>query len=401
MTLAVTAAPPTRSQPGVSRATVRTVLAVLVVAVLLVPAGYLFLRQWTATGTALTTTAAERAAVAYARPVDRLLAVLVDTQLAAVRGTAVDPATVRAAVDDVDTVDRGSANALLVHQRWTELSHEIDNALSRNTAGTDALKAYAAPIALAQALLDRIVAASKVTTDATTGSYQLAQVALRSLPEVVVDAGQVDALAVFAPDPRLSVAEDRLTRAAGDASTGLRSGSDQVATYAVDLNLLKPLDEFTAAADTMGQAAAALDTPASAPDRVDAARADLASRTLVLEAAVLDTFESRLSVRAAGYAGQRRLLVLSALAVVLAATALLWLALPRRVAVPRPRTAPAGGLSGGLSGGLPEAAEGRHSQPVATDRTGNLPDLVDARELLTPLPAQRTGGLTQEAAQPR
>src|SRR5205814_1496710 len=85
------------------------------------------------------------------------------------------------------------------------------------------------------------------TRDPAPGSYQLTQVALRGLPDVIVNAGQVSALAALTrgSDARLVVAQDRLTRAAGDVSTGLRAGTEPGADYVVGLNLLGPLDEDT------------------------------------------------------------------------------------------------------------------------------------------------------------
>jgi hypothetical protein len=314
--------------------------------------------------------------VAYARPLNNLLAALVDVQYAAARAATVNPAGVKAAVDEVNVVDRQSTDPLQVRQRWTELSHEVDRALNQTPSSPEALRTYAVPIALTQALLSRIADSSRITRDPAPGSYQLTQVALRSLPEVIVNAGQVGALATQGrpTDPRLVVAEDRLTRAASDVSTGLRAGTDPGASYVVGLTLLAPLDEFTAAADALSQAAAALDTPGSgARDRIDPANTLVKTKALGLEAAVLNALDTQLTAHASGYAGQRRLLVLAAVTVALAAGALLWL---RVSAPPAPRTVPPD-----------EGAPGRHGYPAEGGHVGpggppHIPDLVDARDLL-------------------
>src|SRR5436190_22323186 len=217
-----------RTPPAGHRARrVRALLAVLALVVLLAPVVYLFGRLWSATNDAADTTAAERAALAYARPVDKLLAALVEAQYTAARGAAPDLSGARSAVDSVNAADRQAGDPLDLRPRWTQLREEIDNALSQNPTGADALHVYAAPISLTQALLDRIADASRVTRDPAPGAFQLTQVALRSLPDVLVNAGQVSALALTAeaqpesaavrpanpPDTRLPVAEDRLTRA--------------------------------------------------------------------------------------------------------------------------------------------------------------------------------------------
>ena len=363
---------------------VRALLGVLALVVLLAPLVYLFGRLWTAAGDAVDTTTAERAALAYARPVDKLLAALVDAQYAAARGAAGDLSGVRSAVDTVNTADRRSGDPLDLRPRWTQLRQEIDNALGQQPTGADALHVYAAPIALTQALLDRIADASRVTRDPAPGAYQLTQVALRSLPDVLVNAGQVGALALSAdappesssgrpaapPDTRLPVAEDRLTRAAGDVGTGLRGGTDPVATYAVDINLLGPLDEFAAAADELTRTATGLAVPGSgARDRIDPAYTGLASKVLSLESAVFDAFDSQVAAHAARDTGQRRILLAVAVVVLLATAALLWLRVPRPAAP--------------VPAGPDENAEGRHRHPP--EGSPQIPDLVDARELLHPV----------------
>src|SRR6185503_13513068 len=95
--------------------------------------------------------------------------------------------------------------------------------------------------------------------------------ALRNLPDVVVDAGQLSALGSTADaagrptDPRFAVAQDRLTQAADDVST------EPGANYTVDLSLLGPLDEFTAATNDLSQAADALQANSGGTDRLSGA----------------------------------------------------------------------------------------------------------------------------------
>src|SRR6266542_2919369 len=161
------------------RRTVQIFVAVLVLVLLLAPVVYLFGQLWSSTGSAMEIAQTERAAVAYARPLHKLLAALVDAQSAAARETAVDAPGVRAVVDEVDAVDevdRQLTDPLQARQRWNQLRHEIDSTLT-------------------QALLARIADASKVTGDPGVGSYRLIDVALQRLPDAVASAGQVAALA--------------------------------------------------------------------------------------------------------------------------------------------------------------------------------------------------------------
>jgi hypothetical protein len=383
------------------RRRIAQIVIAMVVIFLLVPVVYLFGQLWTSTGSVIGTATTERAAVAYARPLNKLLAALVDAQYTAVRGATVDASSARAAIDEVNAVDRRLADPLQIRPRWTHLTREIDGTLGQNLSGSDALRVYAPSIALTQALLDRIANASKVAHDPGLGSYQLIDVALHGLPDVVAAAGQVAAV-VFATDDttpptrsnrpavdaRLVVALDRLARAANDVSLGLRAGTDPSANYAVDLRLLSPLDEFTAAADELAQTAAGLQAPGGGDrDRIDAASSRVKAATLALESAVLNAFDTQLTASVNQYNAQRRVLVLAGAVIAVAAAALLWLRIPAPAAPPV--RVPAAAV---------DKIEGRHGYPVEVDEvrpdgSQRIPNLVDARELLAPdlVPAGRAG----------
>jgi hypothetical protein len=391
MTAPVTSRNPQRRS---RRRSLQVFVAALLLVLLLVPVVYLFGKLWSSTGDAASTATNERAAIAYARPLDKLHAALVDARYAAVRRTAVDPATVKAAIDEVDGVDRQYADVLQVRQRWIQLTHEIDTTIAQNTGGGDALRAYAASIALTEALLDRVASASRVTGDPGPNSYHLVDVALHQLPDVVAASGELASLAATsegappprsnraaAPDPRLAVAADRLTRSASEVGVGLRAGTDPSANYAIDLRLLGPLDEFTAATDELSQIVAGLDATGGGRDRIDASNTRVKAAAVALETAVLDAFDTQVSANTSGYGGQRRNLVLAGAVIALAAAALLWLRLPA--------LAPAG---------VPEFAgrtgEGRHVHPAEPEEARpdeRMPNIVDARELLGPelVPAGR------------
>jgi hypothetical protein len=378
----------------VRRRTGPTVLAVLLIVLLLAPVIYLFSKLWTATGDGADAVATQRAAVAYGRPLNKLLSGLVDAQYAAVRHADVDSAPVKAAIEEFNGVDRRLSDPLQVRARWIQLTHEVDGTLSKNTTGPDALRDYASSIALTQALLDRIADASKGTRDPGLGSYHLTEVALQELPEALADAGQLAALAAAEPppagrgnrpDPRITVAADRLARASDAIRTGLRSGTDQATDYAVDLRLLGPLDQFAAATDDLTQTANALDQPGSgARDHIDPASGRVKDAALALGTGVLTAFDSQLSTHGNAYSVQRRVLVLAGLTIALAAGLLLWLRVPGRAAPPA---------------GVPEGydrTEGRHGYPAGPyegrpEGPERIPDLVDARELLGPelVPAGR------------
>jgi hypothetical protein len=381
-----------RARRRTRRGSLTPVASIALLIVLLVPVVVLFVRQWSSTAGAGSTTADERAAVAYARPVDKLLSVLVNAQATAVKKANVDPALVRAAADDVDAVDRGGDDALQVRSRWTQLRHEIDTAVAKKATGLDAIAAYASPIALTQALLAQLAESAGISADPARGAIQLTQVALRDLPNVLADAAALAARVTAGgngqPDAQLGVIADRLATAADDVSTGLRAGTDPGANYAIDLSLLAPLDSFSAAADALNQTAAALETPGSgARDRIEAAATLLQGKALDLQAAVLTTFDNQLADTARHDDGQQRELVLGAIIIALAAVALLWLAVRASGRV-EPVEQPGGYPDGGVE----------EPRPAAPART---PDLVDARQLIPSQLVPANGGLPMPRRQGR
>ena len=353
----------------------------VILAALLTSVFYLFAQVWATTASSASTVATERAVVAYAQPLNKLLAALVDARYAATLGTAVDPAGVQAAVREVNAVDRESTDQLQIGQRWTQAAREIDRVLGQNARGPEALLAYAAPIALTQALLGRIADVSGATHDPGRGSYQLTEVALRSLPDVIVNAGLASALAltpdsalrsaskkpnrpVDGSDPQLTIARDRLARAAGDVSTSLRAGTEQGTTYTADLTLLRRLDEFVAAAGDLDESAVGADAAdnGGVRDRIDATNTLVKTKALALETAVLDVFDTQMATYAGRYARQRQLLVLAAVVIALATGALLWL-----------RASMSAAPKGNAPARPDEPTEGRHSYP-ATDYGGTEPN---------------------------
>jgi hypothetical protein len=371
-----------RRQP---RRTVQTILSVAVLGALLVPSGYLFTKLWSSTSDGIRTVGTERGGLAYARPLSKLLGTLLDAQAQAVVGGNVDDTPIRGAVDEVNAADRQAGDPLGVRQRWGQLSHEIDTVLGQKPTGSDAIPGYGTPIGLAQALLGRISDDVKVSPDFGPSGYHLVETALEDLPEVSVNAGQLTALAHVVdpsrknapPDNRLTVAQDRAAQAASAVSVGLRAGGDPTSTFPVDLNMLGPLDEFAAAVDALTQTSAALAVPNSgARNQIDAVDERVQKAALTLEAAVLTAFDSQLTSRAGGYDTQRRDLLVAGVVIALAAAVLLWLRVPTQ------------GVAGSepVEEVAPETPSSMYAPVVErpVPAPAPIPDLVDARELLTP-----------------
>lgn len=340
--------------------------------------GYVFLGLWTSTGDAAAFIASERRGITYIRPLTGLLAALVDAQSAAVVGKTVDAAAVRAAVEDVNHVDGQLGSSLGIGQRWSKLPGKIESALNAKAIGQDALRTYAVPVALTQALLGEVGDLAKVVRDPELDAFHLVDAALFRVPEVIVNTGELAAVAharergqASGRDQRLAVAQDRLVRAAEAISAGLRMGVDASAGDTIDLDLLDPLDEFAAAVDGLAKTAAALGGSGTSSADVEAARVGAHKAAVALESAMLAALDTSLQARANELAEQRRYAVLAGLLAGLATVAVLWLRPPDAGTAPV-SSVPAR-LAAGRHYGYPPDGSGADGESSG--------DLIDAREL--------------------
>ncbi len=344
-TPASTVAPPPTPQLRVPRS---VALQVAVLLVLLAPVVFLNERSWRANEAMTEVVATERAAAVLGRPLNGLLAALVDAQYTAARSIRVDDSAIRASISEVDRVHRSLVTSLSIDQRWPRLASEIDAVLARNPAGEAAVRAFAVPIAMNRELLGWLADSSQVTRD-PSNSFHLIDVALKRSPEVLSIAGELSSLAHTAPaDRQVAVLRDRIARAAQEVSAGLGAAS-----LSPDLPLLAPLDEFTTSADALSRAVSREDFELAAA-RVEAAG-------VALESAALNTFEDALDATTAELTRQRQTLLLAGGLPIVAAIVLGWLMISRR-RVPAPPPPP--------------------SEPDSAGAERRTPNIIDARELL-------------------
>jgi hypothetical protein len=352
---------PARSGP-------RRVLAVIALIVALLSLGYVFVGFWTPMGDAAAFVDAERQGITYARPLSGLLAALVDAQNAAVRGKPVDATAVRTAVDDVSRVDGQLGGSLGVGQRWSKVPGQVESALNAKATGQEALRTYAAPIALTHALLGEVGELAQVVRDPELDAFHLVDAALFRVPDVIVNAGELSAVAHITQravdrdgdgDPRGAVALDRLVKASAAISAGLRAGADASAGDTINLGLLGPLDEFSAAVDALSK------TPTNRADDVEGARARVHKAATGLESSVLAALDSSLQERAGALNGQRRYAMFAGVLAALASVALLLLRPP----------------GSGSPPGSPARGPGGRHHGQAPDDGEPSGDLINAREL--------------------
>jgi hypothetical protein len=313
----------------------------LAIAVLLIPVGYLGMKVWNANNVSVDAVDHERAAATFGRPLVRLMALLVDARSTAVEKITIEDFEIQNALKEINGLDRSVAGHLGTDQRLNELATEINNAVTSNISGSDAVRVYATPIALAQDLLEYVLGSAHAVQD-ESATFHLLEVALRQIPQTIAAAGQLSADVAsgdskLANQIQLGIGQDRVQKLADTVSTQLRgsTGHHEATQFATDLRILKPLDTFSAAANELTQASAELSeanatgvTRTQIKERADTASNVLRTSAVELSHALLDAFDGQLRSAANTFAKQRWFLTGVGLVILAAIAALMWLRFP-------------------------------------------------------------------------
>jgi hypothetical protein len=273
-------------------------------------------------------------------PLTTLVANLVETQSAAVRGQPVDAENVRESLAAVAVVDEKYGVELQTQQRLRDLTSQVETALKERETGQEAYDRWSGLVKLAVDLQRQVGDASHMIHDAEIDSYYLMDAAIIRLPDAMVLAGRAADLVALAGGRSLD-GED--AEAAAVARFGVSTAADQVRvglnksvnfTSRADLgsNITERLDAFQAAADAFApptmfrELAGTVDaaTLAANAQKVSAAAAPLAHRLLSELQALLDD-------RAGKLRSEWRFTITSAGAIAALGLIMLWLlALTRR-----------------------------------------------------------------------
>jgi hypothetical protein len=273
-------------------------------------------------------------------PMTTLVAVLVETQSAAVRGDRVDAEAVRKALAAVAVVDANYGVELQTRQRLQDLTAKVEAAFDARETGQAAYDRYTGLVKLAVDLQRQVGDASHLIHDTELDSYYLMDAAIIRLPDAMVLAGRASDLVALAGGRTLG---DEDAAAAAVARFGVSTAADQVRvglnksvnfTARADLgsNITERLDAFQAAADAFApptmlkELAGTVDaaTLAANAQKVSAAAAPLAHL-------LLGELQALLADRAARVGGEWRFTASAAGAIAVLGLVMLWLlALTRR-----------------------------------------------------------------------
>ncbi|GAA1421715.1 hypothetical protein ACFQZ4_43325 [Catellatospora coxensis] len=347
--------------------------------------GFVLSRLWDLTDEGNRFATAERAGVGYLRPLNRLLAALVEARTATL-GAGPEGAGVRAALDEMAAAEDRWGADLGSAERWQRLRERSDAVLAAAGGGRAAYQRYTELVTLTVDLMDFVGDGSKLILDPELGSYYLVDVALTKLPAVLLESARVTDEAVQARAARsdsarelavirISTARYVIATAADAVGANLDKVTNSGAGPEVSDGVLVALDPFRAAID-------AVTPPASLrPSAVDLDAPELRNATGLVNAAfrplsdaVLVALDTLLVNRIEGYADDRRTAVFATASGVLVGAVLLWWAVP---------------AASRRGGARDDARQGRDLPDIARV-AGDLPQ-IDPQRLLAVEELQHVG----------
>jgi len=273
-------------------------------------------------------------------PMTTLVGELVGAQSTAVRGEKVDGEALRKALAGVEGVGEEYGGTLQTNTRLVELTAAVETALRQSDTGAAAYETYTSLVRLAVDMVHQIGDTSHLIHDPDLDSFYLMDAAIIRLPDATVLAGRAADLVAMAGATtlegenlmRAAVARYGVSAAAEQVTTGLQKSVEITTRSELSSRIAERLDAFRAAADAfapptmLSQLAGSVNaaTLAANARQVYATAVPLAHRLLFELQALLDQ-------RAKKLAGERRLLIISAVAASVLGLVMLWLlVLPRR-----------------------------------------------------------------------
>ncbi len=328
---------PSRRPRRAARIVAASTVGTVVLALLALMLG----QYWTGTASDRGFVDAERHGVVFLRPLTRLLDELTLAQSAAVRGGAVDDATVRAAAADTDAADRTVGGDLQAHQRWADLRTRVTGLLGDPGTGPVAYQRFSEVIAVAADLLARVTDVSKLILDPELDSYYLMDIAALRLPAAMVSAGRVADLVSLGgggavplaaqPATAVAIARYQVALAASQISSSFKKSADATGRSTLGSDLTVQQDAFQAAVDQLAPpvVVSQLSQPADLAALAGAARA-VQSTALALATATLDRLDSLLAARQDRITRGQQVILGGSAGTVAGVLLLLWLFLPVR-----------------------------------------------------------------------
>lgn len=283
---------------------------------------------WARASEISTTAQSERDGTVYLRSLVRLLAEVTDQQSLDMAGTPGNGAAMRAAIAEVDNVDRSLGGELGAHDRWLNVRQRLGALIELPPAAGSAYQSFL-PLA------DQIIALIGVVGDQSTlildpdlDTYYLMDVTVIRLPAILVSAGRLSdrgQTKAGAASPEAAVLADQVRRQSAALDDSMRKSFAATSNDSVTTGLVPELDQFNDAVSAVTPPSAEIGGVTSSGTSLLVSRNRLRDTALALEDGALTQLDLLLKVRRDAADRQRWLVVGLLIGMLLVATPMAWL----------------------------------------------------------------------------
>jgi hypothetical protein len=238
----------------------RRALAAILTILILVPAGFLFLRVWQDIEDQRDSTELERHGVEYMTALSPLVSALAEAQSSALQGVSAAPASLTAAVARVAAADQRLGEDLGTRERWTGLREKIS---ALPGVGGNTLQVFQAHVQvsdLTMALYRTVLNNSELTRDPDNDLSHLQAALGIDLPATVVQVSRMGDLSLMTANisgtaqerqqaqailvPQFGAAVQSVNAAVGSLTDNLQAAVDDTESTTLSGNLVTTVDSF-------------------------------------------------------------------------------------------------------------------------------------------------------------
>ena len=238
----------------------RSAIAALLTILILVPAGFLFMRVWQDIEDEQDITRLEQQGVDYLTSLAPLVSALAEAQSSALQGVSAAPPSLTTAVDRVAAADQQLGESLQTRERWNGLREKIGALPGITGNKLLVFQAHVQITELALALYRAVLDNSQLTRDPDNDLSHLQTALGIDLPGTVVQVSRMGDLSLMAANisgtpaerqqaqaaiiPQFGAAVQAVNASVGNLTDDLQAAVDDTASATLSGNLVTTVDSF-------------------------------------------------------------------------------------------------------------------------------------------------------------
>lgn len=238
----------------------RAALAAILTILILVPAGFLFLRVWQDIEDERDSTQLEQYGVEYLSALAPLVSALAEAQSSALQNVRTAPASLTAAMARVAAVDERLGAELGTRERWAGLRDKIEVLPAVNGQPLQVFQAHVQATDLCQALYRAVLDSSQLNRDPDNDLSHLQAALGIDLPATVIQVSRMGDLSLLTANvtgsvqqrqqaqailvPQFGAAVQSVNSAVGSLTDNLQAAVDDTESTTLSGNLVTTVDSF-------------------------------------------------------------------------------------------------------------------------------------------------------------